>query len=107
MKSTLIAVDVAKEVFEVAVSERPGRVTQRHRLSRVGFGRFLARQAAGTIVMEACGTAHFRSRQAHASGHRRLGAATGAADLCPRSTFVKRPAWEVPTWPLVELAEPF
>ncbi len=59
MKSTLIAVDVAKEVFEVAVSERPGRVTQRHRLSRVGFGRFLAKQAAGTIVMEACGTAHF------------------------------------------------
>ena len=69
MKSTLIAVDVAKEVFEVAVSERPGRVTQRHRLSRVGFGRFLAQQAAGTIVMEAFGTAHFWSRQAQASGH--------------------------------------
>ncbi len=69
MKSTLIAVDVAKEVFEVAVSERPGRVTQRHRLSRVGFGRFLAQQAAGTIVMEACGTAHFWARQAQASGH--------------------------------------
>jgi transposase len=31
---TTIAVDLAKSVFEIAVSSRPGRVTERHRLSR-------------------------------------------------------------------------
>ncbi len=68
MDSTVIAVDLAKEVFEVAVSERPGRVAERHRLSRVRFGRFLAQHATGTVVMEACGTAHFWARQAQANG---------------------------------------
>lgn len=69
MKTSVIAVDIAKEVFEVAVSERAGRVAERHRLSRVGFGRFLAQRTAGTVVMEACGTAHFWARRAQASGH--------------------------------------
>jgi hypothetical protein len=37
-----IAVDVAKSVFEVAVSTRPGRVAARHRLTRAQFARFVA-----------------------------------------------------------------
>jgi hypothetical protein len=41
MQHTTIAVDLAKSVFEVAVSERPGRVTERRRLSREQFARFL------------------------------------------------------------------
>jgi hypothetical protein len=41
-KSTTISVDIAKSVFEVAVSDHPGRVRERHRLSRAGFQRFLA-----------------------------------------------------------------
>jgi transposase len=70
MHSTTIAVDLAKSVFEVAVSQRPGKVAQRHRLSRGQFSRFLAEQAPATGVMEACGTAHFWGREAHARGHR-------------------------------------
>jgi hypothetical protein len=31
---TLVAVDVAKEVFEVGLSDRPGRVVSRRRLPR-------------------------------------------------------------------------
>jgi len=69
MQSTTIAVDLAKSVFEVAVSERPGRVAERHRLSRGQFSRFLADRAPATIVMEACGTAHFWGREAGARGH--------------------------------------
>ena len=42
MNRTMIAVDVAKTVFEVAVSEHPGQVRERHRLSRAGFRQFLA-----------------------------------------------------------------
>jgi transposase len=69
MHSTTIAVDLAKTVFEVAVSERPGKVSRRHRLSRGQFTRFLSEQAPATVVMEACGTAHFWGREAGARGH--------------------------------------
>jgi transposase len=45
-------------------------VVERHRLSRGQFSRFLAEQAPATVVMEACGTAHFWGREAGARGHR-------------------------------------
>jgi transposase len=70
MKHTTIAVDLAKSVFEVAVSRRPGQVAIRRRLSRGQFSRFLAEQAPATVVMEACGTAHFWGREARGRGHR-------------------------------------
>lgn len=69
MQDTTIAVDVAKSVFEVAVSRRPGRVAERHRLTRKGFARFLAERAPATVVMEACGMAHHWGRAAQARGH--------------------------------------
>jgi transposase len=65
-----IAVDVAKSVFEVAVSTRPGRVATRHRLTRPQFARFVARHPPATVLMEACATAHFWGRHAQAHGHR-------------------------------------
>jgi transposase len=70
MKHTTIAVDLAKSVFEVAVSPRPGKIAKRQRLSRDRFSRFLAEQAPATVVMEACGTGHFWGREAQARGHR-------------------------------------
>jgi transposase len=39
---TRIAVDVAKAVFEVAISNRPGHVTRRERLPRTPSGRHFA-----------------------------------------------------------------
>jgi transposase len=56
---TRIAVDLAKSVFEIAVSDRPGRVGRRERLPRAQFLSFLAQQPAATVVMEACGSAHY------------------------------------------------
>jgi transposase len=70
MESTTIAVDLAKSVFEVAVSRRPGQVSERHRLSRSQFSRFLVDRAPATVVMEACGTAHYWGREAGVRGHR-------------------------------------
>lgn len=67
---TTIAVDLAKSVFEVAISDRPGRVRTHHRLSRTQFSRFLSERRPATILMEACGSAHFWGRHAQASGHR-------------------------------------
>ena len=63
MNPTTISVDVAKSVFEVAVSEHPGRVAETHRLTRARFGAFFASRSASTIVMEACGSAHYRGRE--------------------------------------------
>jgi transposase len=45
-------------------------VSLRRRLTRGQFSHFLAEQAPATIVMEACGTAHFWGRQAESFGHR-------------------------------------
>lgn len=75
MDTTTVAVDLAKNIFEVACANRAGRVVERKRLTRQQFERFLATLAAGTeVIMEACGTAHYWGRQcqAHALGVRLL-----------------------------------
>ena len=69
MKNTTIAVDLAKSVFEIAISHRPGVVAERRRLSREQFARFLASHEPADVVMEACGTAHFWGREAIKIGH--------------------------------------
>jgi transposase len=69
MNDTTIAVDLAKAVFEVAVSAQPGHVRERQRLSRDGFARLLSAQPAATVVMEACGSAHYWGRRAQRQGH--------------------------------------
>ena len=70
MKSTTIAVDVAKEVLEVAVSHQPGRVSEQKRLSRVAFLRFCSQQPPATFLLEACGSSHYWGRQLQSLGHR-------------------------------------
>jgi transposase len=67
---TAIAVDVAKNVFQVGVSERPGRLRQTVRLQRPQLLPFLATQAACTVVMEACGSAQFWAGRSERLGHR-------------------------------------
>lgn len=72
MQSTTIAVDLAKNVFQVGVSHRPGQVAESHRLSRSQFLRFLAERQPALVLMEACGTAHFWGRKAQEFGHQVL-----------------------------------
>ena len=66
---TRIAVDLAETVFEVAISDRPGRIARRERLSRSHFPTLFAQQPAATLVMEACGSAHYWSRRIEQLGH--------------------------------------
>ena len=66
---TLAAVDIAKEVFELGVSDRPGRVVTRRRLARYEFPEFFAQHPQATVVMEACGSAHFWARRIEELGH--------------------------------------
>ena len=67
---TLVAVDLAKAVFEVAVSHHPGRVARQKRYSREQFQLALAQLPQATVVMEACGSAHFWARRMLVLGHR-------------------------------------
>lgn len=69
MKNTTIAIDLAKSVFEVGVSDRPGHVAASHRLSRAEITGFIAKQPAATVVMEACSSAHYWGRTFQSLGH--------------------------------------
>ncbi|MGH8252366.1 MAG: IS110 family transposase [Steroidobacteraceae bacterium] len=69
MNATTVAVDLAKNVFEVALADDAWRIRERHRLSRGKFARFFANRARCRIVMEACGSAHHWARTLSAQGH--------------------------------------
>jgi transposase len=62
MNSTTVAVDLAKNVFEVAVAGADWRIGERHRLSRAKFAQFFVNRPPCNVVMEACGSAHHWAR---------------------------------------------
>jgi len=69
MDATTVAVDLAKDVFEVALANRAHRIIDRKRLTRRQFDSFIEGLSAGTtVVMEACGTAHYWGRRCQARG---------------------------------------
>ena len=67
---TLVAVDLAKSVFEVLVSLRPGKVHKAQRLQRDQVLPFFAQQPAATVIMEACSSAHYWARAIQKLGHK-------------------------------------
>ena len=69
MEHTTIAVDLAKSVFQIAISHRPGRVDAEHRLSRARLLPFFATQPTATVLLEACGSAHHWGRALARLGH--------------------------------------
>jgi transposase len=71
MDATTVAVDLANDVFEVALANRTGRVLERKRLTRRQMERFIDTLGTGTeVVREACGTAHYWGRRCQARGLR-------------------------------------
>lgn len=69
MHATTVAIDLAKEVFELAFADGGGRIVERKRLSRTVFRRSLENRPALEVVMEACGSAHYWARRFQAQGH--------------------------------------
>ena len=65
----VIAVDVAKSVFEIGVSDHPGHVCRRERLRREQFLPFFLAYPGAKVVMEACGSAHHWGRELQNRGH--------------------------------------
>jgi transposase len=71
MDATTVAIDLAKEVFQIAMSSGDGRVVSRRRLTRRQFSAFVETLQPGvTVLMETCGTAHYWGRRCRARGAR-------------------------------------
>ena len=69
MHATVVAIDLAKEVFELAFADAAGRILERKRLSRHAFAHCLDNRPPLQVVMEACGSAHYWARRFLAQGH--------------------------------------
>jgi transposase len=69
MHDTLVGVDIAKAVFQLAVSGRPGHFDSQPRLRREQVLPFFAQLPTAVVVMEACGSAHFWARKVKELGH--------------------------------------
>jgi len=68
MNATTVAVDLAKNVFEVAVADAHWKIVERTRLTRAQFERWFDNRSVGLVVMEACGSAHHWARTIRARG---------------------------------------
>ena len=69
MDATTMAVDLAKDVFEVAWANRMGRILERKHLTRRQFERVVDTvRPRTTVLMESCGTAHYWGRRCQARG---------------------------------------
>ena len=68
MHTVTIAVDLAKNVFELAIAARVRSSPKRRRLSRPQFETFWGAQEPCRVVMEACSSAHYWARHLTARG---------------------------------------
>jgi transposase len=69
MHASTVAVDLAKDVFELAFTDAQGRVIERKRLLRKAFARVMEQRPPLRVLMEACGSAHYWARRFQRQGH--------------------------------------
>ena len=69
MRFPIVAVDLAKNTFEVAIVDHGDGQPRFKRFSRGQFERFIANQLASRFVVEACSMAHFWCRKLAELGH--------------------------------------
>lgn len=67
-----IAIDLAKNVFQVCLFDPRGKVLSNKSMRRKALAMLLAKQAPALVAMEACGGAHHWARKARALGHRAM-----------------------------------
>lgn len=68
MNATTVAVDLAKNTFELAVADAGWKVVDKARLTRAQFARWFDNRSVRLVVMEACGSAHYWARMLRARG---------------------------------------
>jgi error-prone DNA polymerase len=69
MSISMIGLDTAKTVFQIHGVDETGRAEIRRKLRRNDLIAFFEKQAACTVVMEACGAAHHWARMLAGLGH--------------------------------------
>ncbi len=69
MHAMTVGVDLAKNVFQVAVAGPDWRIIERHRLTRAKFNTFFVQLPKCRVVLEACGSSHYWARRILALGH--------------------------------------
>ena len=67
--STIIGLDIAKQIFQVHGVSADGNVTIKRKLRRSEVLGFFGRQARCIVGLEACGGSHFWAREIRALGH--------------------------------------
>ncbi|MDY6948310.1 MAG: IS110 family transposase [Pseudomonadota bacterium] len=68
MNATTVAVDLAKNVFQLAYADASWKVISTARLTRSQFQRCFQNSNISLVIMEACGSAHYWARQVQALG---------------------------------------
>lgn len=69
MKDTMIGVDLAKSVFQLHGASMAGHLRFRKKLSRQQLRKFMTDHPSASVVMEACGSAHYWARELTHLGH--------------------------------------
>lgn len=69
MNVTILAIDLAKRVFQLHGINAEGKVVLKKRLARSELVEFIAKLPSCLIGMEACGTAHYWGRKFKSLGH--------------------------------------
>jgi transposase len=69
MHATTVGVDLAKNVFQMAVANERYQIVRRVRLNRARFEQFCAQQPPSVFVLESCGSAHHWGRRLMSLGH--------------------------------------
>ena len=69
MNTTIIGIDLAKNVFQLHAEDAAGHLLWKKRLHREALEPFLRKQPPALIGMEACGSAHHWGRVIRALGH--------------------------------------
>src|SRR5690606_12155413 len=67
--ASTVAIDLAKDVFELAFADADARILERLRLKRESFAHVLDNRAPLRVLMEACGSAHYWARRFARLGH--------------------------------------
>ena len=68
--TTTITIDLAKDVFQVAVFSKYGKALINKAISPKKVRQFIRNHPEAVIYMEACGSAHYWGRQFRQLGHR-------------------------------------
>ena len=69
MRVTRMAIDLAKNTFQLHGTDESGKVFLRKKLSRTELGSFMAQHVPCEVSMEACGGSHYWARTFKSQGH--------------------------------------